>query len=33
MSKKDDYKIRFNAEIFEKIKEYVIIQVPLKEAP
>jgi peptidyl-prolyl cis-trans isomerase D len=24
LSKKDDYKIRFNAEIFEKIKEYVI---------
>jgi peptidyl-prolyl cis-trans isomerase D len=24
LSKKDDYKIRFNADIFEKIKEYVI---------
>ena len=24
LSRKDDYKIRFNAEIFEKIKEYVI---------
>lgn len=24
LSKKDDYKIRFNAEVFEKIKEYVI---------
>ena len=24
LGKKDDYKIRFNAEVFEKIKEYVI---------
>ena len=30
LSKKDDYKIRFNAEIFEKIKEYRDLQIPLR---